>query len=291
MSAHNRSRREVLKYMGLGSIALAFSDMKTLVRGNAKPKIGIQLYTVRKEIEKDFEGTMKKVADIGYLGIEYYPLPETITPKRAGKVLKDLGLKVFGMHLPLPEGEARESDVKLGEMFSCDCVIYPGWPEGDKYKDLEATKRTAEAYNQAASFLKTKGLRFGLHNHWWEFQNKAGFYPFYYLLEHLDKGVFFEVDTYWAKTGGQDPVKVVADFGGRAPFLHIKDGPALQGDAMYKQVPVGQGTLDFPSIVKAGGKNTEWLIVEFDEYEKNIFDGIKQSYDFLARNKLGEGKV
>jgi sugar phosphate isomerase/epimerase len=291
MPGDNRSRREFLKYMGVGSIALGLSDMKALVRGSGRPKIGMQLYTVRKEIEEDFEGTMKKVAETGFLGVEYYPLPEAITAERAAKVFKNLGLKVFGMHLPLPVGDARETDVRLAEMFECDRVIYPGWPEGDKYKNLEATKQTAETYSQAAAYLKSKGLQLGLHNHWWEFQKKSGFYPFYYLLEHLGKDIFFEIDTYWAKTGGQNPAEVIVDFGRRAPFLHIKDGPAVQGDAMYKQVPVGQGTLDFPSIVKAGGKNIEWLIVEFDEYEKDIFDGIKESYDFLVRNKLGEGKV
>jgi hypothetical protein len=59
---------------------------------------------------------------------------------------------------------------------------------------------------------------------------------------------------------------------------------------MYKHVPAGEGTLDFSSIVKAGGENIKWMIVEFDEYDKNIFDGIKKSYDYLTKNNLAEGK-
>jgi len=286
----DHSRRELLKLMGLGAAAFAFSDFSPNPSSRYKAKIGLQLYTVRKAIERDFEDTLRKVADIGYLGIEYYPLPENITTEHAAKVFKDLKLVVLGMHTPLPVGDQRDAVVKLAETFNCNRVIYPGWPQGEKYKNLEATKHTAKMYDEAAAFLKTKGLRFGLHDHWWEFEKTDGIYPFYYLLEHLDKEIFFEIDTYWAKTGGRNPAKVVRDFGRRAPLLHIKDGPAVKGDTMYNQVPAGEGSLDFPAIVKAGGKNIEWMIVEFDEYDKDIFDGIKKSYAYLTKNGLAEGK-
>jgi sugar phosphate isomerase/epimerase len=276
--------------MGLGAAALAFSEFSRNPSSRYRAKIGLQLYTVRKAIEQDFEGTLKKIADIGFVGIEYYPLPENITAEHAAKVFKDMKLVVLGMHTPLPAGDQRDAVVRMAEAFNCDRVIYPGWPQGEKYKNVEATKHTAETYNEAAAFLKTKGLMFGLHNHWWEVEKTEGIYPLYYLLEHLDKGIFFEIDTYWAKTGGLDPAKVVRDFGKRAPLLHIKDGPAVKGDTMYHQVPMGEGSLDFPAIVKAGGKNIEWMIVEFDEYDKDIFDGIKNSYTFLKKNGLAEGK-
>jgi sugar phosphate isomerase/epimerase len=142
-----------------------------------------------------------------------------------------------------------------------------------------------------AAFLKTKGLRFGLHNHWWEFERTDGMYPFYYLLEHLDKEIFFEIDTYWAKTGGLDAARVVRDFGKRAPLMHIKDGPAVKGEQSYAQVPAGEGSMDFRAIAKAGGKNTQWMIIEFDEFAKDIFDGIKKSYTFLVQNGLAAGKI
>jgi sugar phosphate isomerase/epimerase len=287
----DHSRREALKLMGLGAVAFAFSDSDLNPSPRHKAKIGLQLYTVRKAIEQDFEGTLRKIADIGFVGIEYYPLPENITTEHAAKVFKDLKLVVLGMHTPLPVGDQWDAVVKMAEAFNCDRVIYPGWPQGEKYKNVESTKRTAETYNEAAAFLKTKGLRFGLHNHWWEVEKTDGIYPFYYLLEHLDKNIFFEIDTYWAKTGGLDPAKVVRDFGKRAPLLHIKDGPAVKRDTMYNHVPAGDGSLDFAAIVKAGGKNIEWMIVEFDEYDKDIFDGIKKSYTYLTKNKLAEGKI
>ena len=115
--------------------------------------------------------------------------------------------------------------------------------------------------------------------------------PFYYFKDHVKADIFFEIDTYWAKTGGVDPAKAMADFGKRAPFLHIKDGPAKKGNTMFAHVPAGQGSMDFPSIVKAGGTNIKWMIVEFDEYAGNIFDGLQQSYTYLTKKGLAKGKV
>ena len=292
MDKSNYSRKDFLKLIGLGTAALTLPNIPLFADPKYKPKIGIQLYTVRKAIEKNFEEPVRKIAETGYLGIETYTLPENITLKRAGKVFKEAGLKIFSMHSELPVGENRDLALRMANAYDCDLVLYHGWPEEDKFNTMEATKRTVETYNEIAAFLRSKGLRFGLHNHWWEFEKTGyGIYPFYYLLENLDEEVVFEVDTYWAKVAGMDPAKVVSDFGKRTSLLHIKDGPAVKGDPMYKHVPAGEGTLDFPSIVKAGGENIKWMIVEFDEYDKDIFDGIKRSYDYLTKNNLAEGKV
>jgi sugar phosphate isomerase/epimerase len=291
MESANYSRKEFLKLIGFGAASLTFSGWKNSVKGKDAARIAIQLYTVRREIEKDLEGTMHKLAEIGFIGVETYALPANITLAQAAKVFKDCGLKVISMHTELPVGDQRDSILKMADAYNCEYVIYAGWPQEDKYKNLEATKRTADTYNEAASFLKAKGLHFGLHNHWWEFEMTDGIYPFYYLLGHLNPNVFFEIDTYWAKTSGVNPAKVVADFGKRTPFLHIKDGPAIKGDKAYEQVPAGSGTMDFLSVVKAGGSKIRWMIVEFDEYAGNIFEGVQSSYTYLTKNDLAKGKV
>ena len=286
----NRSRRHLLKLMGMGAASLTLFDLEVFAGMRHNPQIALQLYTVRKLFETDFDGTMRKVADAGFVGIETYPLPESVSLDHAGKVFRDVGLKVIGMHTELPVGKQRDVALRMADAYRCDMVIYPGWPQGEKYKNLDATKQTAELYNKTAAFLKSRGLRFGLHNHWWEFEKTDGIYPFYYLLEHLDGKIVFEIDTYWAKTGGLDPAKVVRDFSRRAPLLHIKDGPAIKGEQSYAQVPAGEGSMDFPAIVKAGGNNIQWMIVEFDEYDKDIFDGIRKSYTFLTQRGFAKGK-
>jgi sugar phosphate isomerase/epimerase len=287
----NQRRRSLLKFIGTGAVAMAFPKQTLLASSGYVPRIGLQLYTVRKSIETDFEGTMRKVADIGFRGIESYALPANITLARAAGVFKDVGLNVVGMHTQLPVGAERDAVLRMAESYDCDRVIFAGWPEGEKYKTLDAIQHMVDVYNETGRFLEERGLHFGLHNHWWEFEMHDGYYPFYYLLDHCDDRVFFEIDTYWVKTGGKDPAKVVSDFGARAPLLHIKDGPAIKGDSAFAQVPAGEGVMDFPAIFKAGAENIQWMIVEFDEYEKDIVDGMRKSYAYLTKNGLAEGRI
>ncbi len=286
------SRRSFLKTVGFTAAAGMLPSAFVPVSARTKSKIGMQLYTVRKNIETDFDATMRKVADMGYLGIETYALPESVTLEHASKVFKDLGLKVFSMHVDMPVGDKRDIALKQADAYQCDRMVFAGWPEGEKYKDLDMLKHTMEQYNAVASFMTSRGIRFGLHNHWWEFEKHPyGQAPFYYLLKHVDPEVFFEIDTYWAKTAGRDPAAVLRDFGKRAPLLHIKDGPAIKGEKAYAQVPAGDGVMNFGAIARAGGSNIEWMIVEFDEYSKDIFDGIQKSYTYLTSKNYAVGKI
>lgn len=292
MSKNGYSRKDFLKLMGLGAAALTLPGLNVFANSKYKPQIGIQLYTVRKEIEKDFDGTIKKIADLGYSGIETYSLPSNLTLDYAAKVFNELGLKIFSMHSELPVGVNRDAALKMADTYKCDHLIYAGWPQGDKYKDMDAIKHMVDVFNETAVFFKTKGIYFGLHNHWWEFEKTDyGIYPFYFLKENLDKSIFFEIDTYWAKVAGWNPAKAVKDFGKRVPFLHVKDGPAIKGDQANKQVPLGEGVMDLPAIIHAGGSNIKWVVVEFDEYDKSIVDGIGKSYQYLVKKGLAKGKV
>jgi sugar phosphate isomerase/epimerase len=292
MANNGYSRKDFLKLMGLGTAALALPNLDVFAGTKYRPKIGLQLYTVRKQIETDFDGAIKKIAEAGYMGIETYALPANLTLEHAAKVFKDSGIEIFSMHTELPVGANRDQALKMADAYRCDHLIYPGWPEAEKYKDLDAIKHMVDVYNETAVFMKTKGIHFGLHNHWWDFEKKSyGAFPFYYLKENLDKGIFFEIDTYWAKVAGLDPAKVVKDFGKRAPFLHIKDGPGIKGDQQNNQVPVGSGSMDITAIIHAGGSNTKWVVVEFDEYDKDIFDGINQSYQYLTKKGLAKGRI
>ena len=289
MTIVDHSRRALLKMLGMSAAALTLSDFKLFAGAKQKPRIALQLYTVRKLMEPDFDRVMRAVADTGFLGIETFALPESISLERAGKLFRSLGLDVVGMHTDLPVGKQRDVALRMADAYRCKKVVYPGWPE--QFRNAEGIKRVVEVFDDTATFLASRGLQFGLHNHSWEFEETGGVYPYYYLLEHLDKKTFFEIDTYWAKTAGCDPAKVVGDFGPRAPLLHIKDGPAVKGKESAPQVPAGEGSMDFPAIAKAGGENIQWMIVEFDDYDKNILDGIKKSYAYLTSSGLAEGRV
>ncbi|MBN1302183.1 MAG: TIM barrel protein [Melioribacteraceae bacterium] len=284
------NRRDFIKYLGISAAAVALPDPQLSAFNSYKAKIGLQLYTIRRAVESDFEASVNKVAHMGYLGVETYTLPERITLKHAADVFKKAGLTVFSMHSELPVGKHRDLAVKMSEIYECDTIVYHGWPEDDKYKNKDERERTVDLYNEINNFLHSRGIKFGLHNHWWEFENKYGNYPFYYLLEHLEKSIFFEIDTYWAAVAGLNPAKIISDFGTRVPLVHIKDGPAIKGEKSYEQVPAGQGVVDFSEVVKESGSKIKWMIVEFDEYAGEIFKGIKESYNYLISNNFAEGK-
>ena len=255
-------------------------------------QIGLQLYSVREIIEQDFEATVRRVADMGYAGVETAFFPEHISFAQAGRLFKDLGLTVLGVHCQVPsDDEQKDVWLAMAEAYDCDRMVWHGWPQEDRYHSVDDTKRWVEIYNEASAFAKANSLRLGLHNHWWEFEEVDGHMPFYYLLEHLDPDIFFEIDVYWAKTAGKDPAEIVAHFGDRIHLLHIKDGPAPTGQPVNQQVAAGKGTLDIPAIVRAASDAVEWLVVEFDGCATDIVEAVQESYQYLTGEKLAQGKV
>ena len=130
------------------------------------------------------------------------------------------------------------------------------------------------------------GLELGLHNHWWEMQPVEGHIPYEMLQELVDPAVFFELDVYWAKTAGRDPVALVSELGKRAPLLHIKDGPATPAAPM---TAVGDGSLDIAAIVQAAHDTADWLVVELDVAATNMMHAVERSYEYLVGRGLAHG--
>jgi len=296
------NRKRFLQLGGMGAFGASFSRSSLLSSfentGIIKEpaKIGVQLYSVRKEIEKDMRGTLMKIADIGFAAVETAFWPKDITVKQAGQYLKEAGLPVCSAHIELPIGDKKGDLLDAAEAFDCKRMVWHGWPEDIRYGTLDGTKQLVRIYNEANNFAHDNGLQFGLHNHWWEFRNKVGKrYVYEVLMQSLDPDIFFEIDTYWVKVAGQNPPDIVKKFGKRAPLLHIKDGPAKWNDSLPDDNPdpmvaVGKGTQDFPAIVKAANGNTEWMIVEMDKTGTDIFQALQDSYDYLTKNGMAKGK-
>ena len=247
--------------------------------------IALQLYTVRKALAQDFAGVMRKIADIGYVGVE--PALGTLgtTPTEAGRLFQELGLAVPSAHTPLPLGEEKERVLEAMTAFDCRRIVSGKGP--DSFQTLDQIRRTCDQFNDAYTAARENGMSFGIHNHWWEFQQVEGRYVYQVMLEHLDAEIFFEIDTYWVKTAGFDPAAVVQELGRRAPLLHIKDGPAVRDAPM---VAVGEGVLDFPAIVQVAEGTAEWLIVELDECATDMMEAVEKSYRYLVGGGLAHGK-
>ena len=249
-------------------------------------KIGIQLYTVRDALAQDFDSVVKKIAAMGYVGVETAGFPGT-TPAKASALFRELGLEVPSAHAPLPLGDQKHQVLEALEAVGCKRLIAAVPPQqAHHYQTLDDVMRACALFNEANAVAQSNGLTFGVHNHTWEFEQVEGRYVYQVLLEHLDPEVFFQIDTYWVKTAGVDPVSVVKELGVRAPLLHLKDGPCVRDQPM---VALGAGDLEIPQIVQAGAEATEWLIVELDRTATDVMEAVEQSYRYLVGKGLALG--
>ena len=247
--------------------------------------IALQLYTVREAIARDYEGVVRKVADIGYVGVEPAGFPGT-TPEAAGKLFRELGLAAPSAHLPIPLGDRKSEVIDTMNAIGATRIVSGFGP--DRFATSDLIRKAADEFNAAAAAVAEHGMSFGIHNHWWEFEKlPGGRMACDILLERLRSDVFFEIDTYWAKTAGADPAEIVRRLGARAPLLHIKDGPCVKGEP---QTAVGDGIVDFEAVAAAGRDTVEWMIVELDACATDMMEAVEKSHAYLMRKGLACGR-
>lgn len=246
--------------------------------------IALQLYTVRDRLAQDFEGTIREVADIGYIGVETANMFGG-SPASAARLFSELGLTVCGAHSPLPLGDQKQEVIDTMGALNCKRLVV-AWQPPEKYKSLDGIKSICDSLNEGAAVARANGLQVGYHNHWFEYELLEDRLPIEVMLEHLDPDVFFEVDVYWVQTAGQDPAQVVHRLGSRAPLLHVKDGPC-QIDA--PMTALGEGVVDIPGVVSAGAESTEWLVVELDRCATDMMEAVRKSYQYLVEKGMGHG--
>jgi sugar phosphate isomerase/epimerase len=235
-------------------------------------------------LNEDFEGTIRSVADMGYIGVETANMFGD-SPASAARLFDELGLTVMGAHSPLPLGDEKQKVLDTLSTLDCKRLVV-AWQPPEKYKSLDGIKSICDTLNEGAAVAKANGLSLGYHNHWFEYQLVEDRIPVDVMLEHLDPDVFFEVDVYWVQTAGQDPMQVVRRLGSRAPLLHIKDGPCTMEAPM---TALGEGVVDIPGVVAAGAASTEWLVVELDRCDTDMTEAVRKSYKYLVGKGLAHG--
>jgi len=244
-------------------------------------RIALQLYTVRDAAGQDYEGTVRKVAEMGYRAVETAGFPGT-TPEKASKLFKELGITVVASHISLPLGEAKNQVLETMEALGKPRIVCP-WASPDSMKTVDGVKDLCDKLNEANQVARDNGMSFGYHNHHAEFATVDGKTVNQWMQKFLDSSVFFELDTYWIKVAGIDPADVIKELGKRAPLLHIKDGPAKHGEPM---TAVGEGVMDWKSILKASGDLSEHWIVEMDRVAGDAMEEARKSYQYLKGIKL-----
>ncbi|MBB6734273.1 sugar phosphate isomerase/epimerase family protein [Cohnella zeiphila] len=243
--------------------------------------IAVQPYTVREALSRDYVGTLEKIAAIGYKGIELGPPPQGTMSLDEQKALLDrLGLQVIGTHASFDN-----LDVDFEPLF--DYLDRTGGryvTVSMKFESRDDVLRKAERMSRIGERCRARGATFLYHNHDWEFQRYDGDYALDLILRETDPElVKLELDTYWVRKGGEDPVAFMGKLAGRCPLLHIKDMEA--GEEQFF-AEIGEGILDFPAIAEAAERiGTEWLVVEQDLCRRDPLDSLAISYRNLT--KLG----
>jgi sugar phosphate isomerase/epimerase len=243
------------------------------------------LYTVRKDMEKDVEGTLAKVASIGFKEVEFAGYFNR-TPEQIKTTLKNNGLTAPSAHTQLPVIKDKanwqktiETAQKIGHKYLILAYLMPN--ERTSFDDY---KKLTDVMNQAGADCKKAGIQFGYHNHDFEFQVMDGQMPFDYLLKNTDaKLVKIELDLYWITKAKQSWAKYFDMYPGRFELLHVKDMDKTPKEFFTE---VGRGSIDFKPIFaqskKAGVKH---YFVEQDQTPASPFDSIKISYDYLSTLK------
>jgi len=239
-------------------------------------QISLQLYTLRHTLPNDFDGIIRKVAAFGYDGVETAGFSGT-TPEKAGKLFKELHLTVSSAHINPPMGDDKNNVLETMAAINCKTLVNTQIGPDD-VKTPDDIKRTVDRLNAAYQACKENGLAMGVHNHWWEYTKMDFGYPYQMMKQSLNPGIFFELDTYWIQVGGVDPIAAVKGFGARAPYLHIKDGPAVKDQPM---TAVGDGVIDVKGLITAAGSNAKWLVVEMDEVATDAIEAARKSAAYL----------
>lgn len=242
-------------------------------------KIGLQLYSIRESLAKDFIGGLHKVSKIGYDGVEFagfYDVPaETLK-----KTLDETGLEPCGSHTPVKLlkdslDDVIEYNLAIGNKY----IICPAVPV-DMRDSEDAWLRTAELFNKIGRKCKENGLLFGYHNHAHEFTQFNGKYGFDILCENTDPGLMFiEIDTFWVEYTGLRSIDFMKKYSDRLLLLHIKDMKSWDDRVSTE---VGSGVVNIKEICEYGKKfGTQWYIVEQENFDKPQEQSIKESLEYL----------
>jgi sugar phosphate isomerase/epimerase len=266
-------------FLGASAGSVILSAMRASHAGSARiGDIGVQLYTVRRELERDFEGTLLKIAAIGYREVEFVDLFGR--PPGAVRALLDRhGLVAPSSHVGYDALDDRlpqslEAAKILGQSY-----IVCAWIDSELRREPDVWRRAAERFNRAGEAGKRLGIQFAYHNHDFEFTPADGRLPYDILLAETDPElVKMEMDLYWVAKGGQDPVEYFDRHPGRFPLVHVKDI-----DGRGEIADVGSGTLDFARIfARSETAGIRHYLVEHDDAASPI-DSIAASYRFLRR--------
>lgn len=278
-----KTRRHFLKTAGafaLGSMILPeFSFALAKIKNP-----GIQLYSVRAEMLADAKGTLKQLAALGIKQIEsassakgnYYGL----SGKEMKEACKELDMTLRSGHVAINSKwpQTMEEAAEAGQEY----LICSSMPKSGQ--TIDNYKRTAEIFNKSGEECRKLGIKFGYHNHDYEFDKVDGQVLYEVLMDNTDpKLVHMELDLGWVVASGNDPFEYFKKYKGRFPLWHLKDMDLQKKHS----TEFGKGGLDIPKLLKHQKESgLKYFFIEQEEYAKTPMESIKYDMDYLERIKI-----
>jgi sugar phosphate isomerase/epimerase len=275
-----KTRRDFL--IETGALAIGSMLLPSFTEDSKKVKnIGIQLYTFRKEMLTDAAGTLKQIAGLGIKQIEsaasangnYYGLK----PKEIKQICSDLGMTLRSGHVHIDDKwkQTLADAVEAGQEY----VICSSMPA--RGQTVDNYKKTADAFNKSGEDCNKLNLKFGYHNHDYEFESEKGQVLFDILVKNTDPNlVHLELDLGWVIAAGKNPLDYFKNFPGRFPLWHLKDMDLQKKHS----VEFGKGSLEILQILKHSKQSgMKYLFVEQEEYASTPLESIKDDMDYLAK--------
>ena len=264
-----QSRRDFFKTIPVlsGTLMMAMgASRESFAAVTLEKEAGLQLWTVRYDIQKDVKSTLKAVSELGYKSIETYGFDGAFygeESKEFSRFCNDLGLTIHSSHTGITAENASEYAEKAATA-GLSFLVLPSMM-GRPTERLDHFKRTAAEMNIIGERCLQHGIRFGYHNHDFEFKTTDGKLPYEVLLEETDpRLVSFQVDLYWMIKAGQDPFRYFENHPGRFSLWHVKD---MSTDG--KSCIVGNGRIDYRLLFKkAAMAGLERVFVEQEQYDE-----------------------
>lgn len=241
-------------------------------------RIGVQLYTVRSLLQQDFPGTLKAVAAAGYKELEFAGYYNR-SAADVKSIIQDLSLEAPATHVSLQLARNQlDQIIQEAGVIGHRYLVVPSLPQTER-TTLDSYRRIAEEFNRLGERCRQAGLRFGYHNHAFEFETIEGKIPYDVLLQETDPNlVEMEIDLFWIVRGGQDPLEYFERFPGRFALCHVKDM-----DEAGNMVDVGKGRIDFAAIfARSEQAGLKHYFVEHDRPESPL-ESIQNSRRHLAQ--------
>ena len=260
------SRREVLLALAASPLARAADEARRI-------PVGLQLFSVRRQCAADLPGTLARVKEIGFEGVELAG-----SYGRSGaefrQLLDDHGLVCCGSHTPLSRLQSAnyQQTVDFLHGVGTKKVIVPAIPT-NQTQDLTGWRGAAAAMLHLEGQLRNDGLEIGYHNHAIEFRAMDGARPLDIFLRSAP-GVFLELDLGGAGYGGANPIQLLETYRKRVKMIHVKDWTPDKPDLM-----IGTGAMDWPDLLRdAPATAVEWYVIEHDSKSGPDLSDIADSY-------------